>query len=430
MTREIRRRDFLRRTAMQAVPAGWAGLAALDGSWSGTTFAGEREKLPVAGITTVYRNNSHADVILGKILEGYDQQGGRGPALRLASLYVDQLPKNDLSRELARKYDVPLFDSIEDAVTVGGNGVPVAGVLSIGEHGDYPYTEKTHQHKYPRRRFFDAIAATFRKHGKVVPVFSDKHLAWNFADARHMYRTARQMKIPFMAGSSIPVAWRRPEYALPKGSEVETAIGIGYGGLESYGFHALEGLQCMLERRQGGETGVASVQAVQGEGIWNAEKQGRWSRELLLAALAAQPGFRRDGWESRLGENAAFYLIRYRDGLKATLAMANGVAREFGFAARLKGHAKPALCRYVLQDGKPYGHFGHLLRGIEHMVHTGRGAYPVERTLLTTGILDRAMHSLAENQKTYDTPELAISYKPADWPFATGDVGTPPKAGG
>ena len=97
----------------------------------------ERPALPVAGVATVYRHNSHADVILGKILEGYNQKGGPGPALKLVSLYVDQFPEGDLSRDLCKKYDVPIFPTIEEAVTVGGNGIPVAGVLSIGEHGDW-----------------------------------------------------------------------------------------------------------------------------------------------------------------------------------------------------------------------------------------------------------------------------------------------------
>ena len=421
MSDQIKRREFLQQSA------GWAGAAALGAAFTDPVAASGREKLPVAGIATVYHRNSHADVILGKILEGYDQQGGHGPGLKLVSLYVDQVPQGDLSRKLAKKYNVPIFDSIEGAVTVGGNGIPVAGVLSIGEHGNYPYDANTHQHKYPRRRFFDAITAAFRKHGKVVPVFNDKHLAWNFRDARHMYDTARRMKIPFMAGSSIPVAWRQPGLTLPMNCEIESTVGIGYGGMESYGFHALEGLQCMLERRKGGETGVASVQAVKGDGIWQAEKDGWWSRDLMETALAAsQPGFKRDGWESRLRKDSAFYLIQYRDGLQATLAMANGVSGNFGFAAKLKGEAKPAACRHALEDKRPYGHFAHLVKGIEQMVHTGKPAYPVERTLLTTGILDRAMHSLADGQKTYNTPELAIAYKAVDWPFATGTVGTPP----
>src|SRR5581483_2394122 len=108
-------------------------------------------------------------------------------------------------------------------------------------------------------------------------------------DARHMYDTARELKLPFLAGSSLPVAWRVPPLDLPRGAALAEALVLGYGGLESYGFHALETLQCMVERRQGGEGGVASVQAVRGEEIGRAGKAGRWSRDLLEPAAAAAP---------------------------------------------------------------------------------------------------------------------------------------------
>jgi len=381
----------------------------------------QREKLPVAAIVTEYRKNSHADVIVTKLLEGWNHDGGEGPALKLAGLYTDQAPKNDLSRELARKHGFPIFDSIEEAITLGTGNVQVAGVLSIGEHGNYPFTPDTNQHMYPRRRFFDQIAAALKKGGKIVPVFSDKHLAYNWEDAQHMYETARELKIPFLAGSSVPVAWRVPSLTLPQGCELTEAIATGSGGLESYGFHALEALQCMVERRRGGETGVAAVKAVQGEAIAAAEKDVRWSRELLMAAAAAgaDPASL-PGEQTDLGKSAVFYLIEYRDGLKAAVAMRTSVAKEFSFACRLKDDSKVAATTMRLDEESPYTHFSHLLRAIEHTVHVGKPAYPVERTLLTTGILDALMHSLADGGKRIETPHLAIRYTAVDWPFAEG----------
>ena len=394
------------------------GLNPLLFAAAGTT----RPKLPVAAIVTEYRENSHADVIIGKILEGYEQDGGPGPDLTVASMYTDQVPKNDMSRDLAKKHGFPIFETIEEAITLGQDQVAVSGVLNIGEHGSYPETPDTGQQMYPRRRFFDEVVQTFQRYGKVVPIFNDKHLSHSWEDAKHMYDTAKEMAIPFMAGSSLPVAWRVPPVTLPMNCEIEHALGYGYGPKEAYGFHALETLQCMVERRKGGETGVVSVQAVQGEGIWQAEKEGRWSREVFFSAVNPQTHAPIDELEKHIAEDSALYLIEYRDGLKAAIAMTDSVTRKFAFAAKLKGQAKPAACTIRLQDGKPFRHFGYLDHAIEHMIHTGHPAYPVERTLLTTGVLDAAMHSLAEDNRRVPTPNLDVRYRAVDWPYPPGDA--------
>lgn len=390
----------------------------------GSAFAAAppSKRLPVAAVVTEYRTNTHADVIVGKVLEGFGQDGGAGPALRLASLYTDQVPKGDLSRDLARKHGFRVARTIEEAVTLGGDSVAVAGVLCIGEHGNYPYTKDTRQHMYPRRRFFDEVVAAFRKHRRVVPVFNDKHLAYAWRDAKHMADTARALKVPFLAGSSLPVAWRVPALSLPEGCVLTGALALGYGGLESYGFHALEGLQCMVERRKGGETGVESVQAVTGDGIAAALKERRWSRDLLDAAVAVTPppGKARP---KEMSKAATFFLLKYRDGLEAAVAMGTGFAHEFAFAGQVRGEKRPRATWFRLQEDRPFGHFAHLLKAIEHTVHTGRPAYPVERTLLTTGVLDAIMRSAAEGHRLVKTPELAVRYTPSDWGFARGVPG-------
>lgn len=405
-----------RRELLKSAAQG-AALLATSGQ-IGWSWNSPKKKLPIAAVVTEYRNNSHADVIVGKVLEGYDQRGGQGPDLELVSLYTDQVPEEDLSRSLARKHGFRITPTIEEAITLGTGKVQVAGVLSIGEHGDYPLTEETSQKMYPRRRFFDEITAAFRKAGSVVPVFNDKHLSYKFADAQHMYDTARKMEIPLMAGSSIPVAWRRPSLSLPLGCEIEEALAIGYSSAEAYGFHAIEGLMCMIERRQGGETGVKRVQAVCGDEIWKAERAGRWSRELFQAALDTMPPKDCGDLDRDLREQAPFYLFEHQDGLKSCVAMANGVSKHFGFAAKLKGRDKPVATWYELELDKPFGHFAHLLRALERMFQTGKPAYPVERTLLATGMLDEVMHSLAAEGRSAKTPHLQIAYQPADWTYA------------
>ncbi|MBQ16294.1 MAG: hypothetical protein CMJ65_04125 [Planctomycetaceae bacterium] len=416
MTR-ITRREFLE-GAVLATAAGFTGIE--NGGRPSVEAAVAREKLPIAAVVTEYRNNSHADVIVGKVLEGWRQDGKAGPDLRLVSLYTDQVPKSDMSRGLAKKHGFPIVDSIEQSIVGPAGKDKIHGVLSIGEHGNYPYTKTTRQHMYPRRRFFDAIVAAMQKQGEIVPVFSDKHLSYRFSDALHMYNTARKLKIPFMAGSSLPVCWRYPALMLEQGVEIEEALAVGYGGLESYGFHALETLQCMNERRQGGEAGVGAVRAVQGKEIWKTEAAGKWSVELLEAAFNVLPPKQRPQRAIRegLAAQAAVYLLEHRDGFRSSVVMANGLTNQFAFAAKIKGRKEPVATWFRLEEGKPFGHFEHLLRGIEHMFHSGRPAYPVERTLLTTGVLDRVMHSVAQGGKRLATPELAIAYRPTEWGFA------------
>lgn len=423
MLHRLTRRDFL------GTSIGSVGLALGPGSLASALAADvkPREKLPIAAVVTVYGPNTHADVIVGKVLEGWAQDGGPGPDLKLVALYADQLDKNDLSVPLAKKHGFRLAKSIREALTLGTDSLAVAGVLSIGEHGNYPDIPETQQTMYPRRRFFDEIVATFKSCGQVVPVFNDKHLSYAWSDARYMVDTARRMNFPFMAGSSVPVMWRDPSATIPIGTEITEVISLGCGGLEVHGFHTLEALQCLAERRQGGETGVRSVQALRGDAIAQAEQAGRWSKSLFEATVAASPlpyagrGIR----PKEQARDAVFYLIEYLDGMRATIGMNTGWTHEWTCGVSIKEQEKPFAVTFLAQEGRPFGHFAHLLRAIEHMLHSGHPAYPIDRTLLTTGILDAALHSLADNQKPLETPHLAIAYTPVEWPFPKGTAPPP-----
>jgi hypothetical protein len=389
------------------------------------------EPKKVAAVVTEYRLHSHADVIVGKILEGFNHDGGAGPNLKLAALYVDQFPDGDLSRGLAKKHDFPIYDNIADTLTLGGKELAVEGVLCVGEHGKYPDNDKG-QKLYPRRRFFEAVTDVFTRSKKAVPVFSDKHLAATWADAKWMYDKARELFVPLMAGSSIPLTWRKPPLKLDKNCDLTDAVQIGYGPFEGYGFHALEGLQCLVERRKGGETGVKAVTCLQGEEMWKALDAGKWSKELLDAALERVPAHAK-GDIRELTANAAdagLFLIEYRDGFHAAVFLPNGWVHEgdggaFCFAGKLKDKDQPVSTHFYLQQPDPFGHFAHLVKAIDSMIQTGHAPYPVERTLLTTGVLDAIMTSKADKHRRVETPHLEIKYQPVDYPFATDEV---PKA--
>jgi hypothetical protein len=378
-------------------------------------------KKRVAGLVSQYFAGSHADVIVGKVLEGYRHDGGKGPDLELAGLYVDQFPANDLSRDLSRKHGFPIFATIEEAVTLGRRAVAVDGVLLICEHGDYP-TNARGQKLYRRRQWFEQVTQVFAKHDKVAPVFNDKHLGVTWQDATWMVDKARAMGIPLLAGSSLPLSYRTPEFDPPPGTAFDAALGIGYSGLDIYGIHALEVYQAIVERRRGAEAGVEWAQCLQGKAMWDALDRGDWSRELLEAGLAAVPHAGAAGGDFRgrpelQHDEAALFRFRYRDGFHGAVAMLQGVARANGFAARLRGSARP-VATHVEERPRPYPHFIYLVKAIEALMHTWHAPYPAERTLLTTGLHDALLSSRAQGQARLATPYLAVRYQPRAYPHA------------
>ncbi len=364
--------------------------------------------LTVAACVTSYWTPAHADVIVTKLLKGYDLYGERTtPRIRVASLYMDQTPENDIGHALAQEHGVPVFESIPEAIGVGKPGVNVDGVILIGEHGEYGFNELG-QEIYPRRRFFEAAFGTMHGAGKFVPVFNDKHLAYDFADADWIVKTAKRFGIPMVAGSTLPLAWRDPALQWPLGVEgVSEAMLVAYGPIERYGYHALEAMQCMVERRAGGETGVKSIQLLEGDAVWEAGREGRWSQDLFDAALATVPGT--DGVDAeRETPHPIAFLVEYNDGLRGTVILLNEVIVRFGFAAR-RGNEIDA-CLFYLQDEEPHGHFTFLIRQIESMIMTGKSSSPIERILLTTGMTDYAMRSRHLGHVKLDTPMLDVTY--------------------
>lgn len=394
-----------------------AGLTPAVTRGDGAKQPAVKKPLRVAAIVTVFRKNAHAEMIAGRLMEG-DNLDGRLPRrnLKLVSLFVDQFPKSDLSRDLTKKHGVRLCKTIEDSLTLGTGKLAVDGVLIVAEHGEYANDPKTGQKDHPKRRFFEAVFQVFEKSGRVVPVFTDKHLSHNWKDANWIFTTAAKMKVPLMAGSSVPSFRREPPLDVDRKRKLDAIVAIGYGGLESYGFHALEMLQSLAERRPGGETGIVYVQCLTGDAVWKAFQK-RVDPQLVHAALNASKKRRRaDKPLQESVKNPTLFSIAYADGLKASVLMLNGTATEFSAAWRYKSDAKTHATLFALQDERPYSHFTVLLQGIERMIQTGRPTWPAERTLLTTGILHEAMLSKSKNGELRKTPHLKIKYTSRwDW---------------
>jgi hypothetical protein len=366
----------------------------------------------VAAICTIYYPKSHADVIVTKFLEGASTDEGfyRFDGVEIVSLYIDHVLETDVGVGRAGKHGVPIYPSIRRALHAGSNELNVDAVLLVGEHGDYPWNEKG-RHMYPRRYFFEQIAGVFSESGRSVPVFSDKHLAYDFVDAKWMWDRATELDIPLMAGSSLPLSWRRPWLEYDKGVQLDEVLALSYGSIEAYGYHALETLQCMAERRAGGETGVTSVQCLEGDDVWRARDRGEWSQDLAAAVLSVSEHTRGDDPEE-CGKPAVF-LLRYADGLRAAVLHLEGYVQEFAYAAR-RGDGTLDAVEFYLQNEGPFAHFGYLCRNIERFFNSGVAPYPPARTLLTTGAIDAAMISRHEGHRVVDTPYLDIGYESYD----------------
>lgn len=406
------RRKFLKATTGAAV-------LAMAGPTSRATSVAKRPR--VATLVTEFTYRSHAHVILENFLERYYFNGELiDGGVDVASLYVDQFPAGrDMARDVAKRYGIPIYPTIAEALQLGGKSLTVDGVLSIAEHGDYPVNERF-QVMYPRKRFFDETVAVFRRSRRVVPFFNDKHLSYRWDWSAEMMRTVREMKIPFMAGGSVPLAERRPAMEVPADARIEEAVSIHGGPLEQYDYHGIEVVQSIVESRRGGETGVKRVQFLQGEAVWDAFAQGRRSLGLAEAALAAETGDASAGslrtFVERSGDPPHAILIDYTDGLRGTILRVGTDHTRWNFACRIAGRAEPLATRFHVGPWRNRCLFKALAHAVQSFVIRGRSPYPVERTYLTTGVLCAAMDSHFERDRAVETPHLAdLAYQPTDW---------------
>ena len=296
-------------------------------------------------------------------------------------------------------------------------------MLIIGEHGEYTDNEKG-QKLYPRYEFFKECVEVFETDGRTVPVYNDKHLSYSFDKAKEMVDDGHRLDFPILAGSSLPVTYRLPDVELPLDSKIEEALMVGCGGSDPMDYHALEAMQCMIERRAGGETGVKSVQMIEGDAVWKAGEECRYSLELLESALSRsdspcgktdEDGRTQDllgnGELPGLVEKPAAYFIEHNDGLKTTLLMLNGAIRDFTFACKLEGEPNPVSTQFFLTPVPNVTYSACLVAKIWEMIETGKAPFPAERTLIVSGALESCLTSKVEDHKLLETPHLNVEYQ-------------------
>ena len=425
--------NMFRREFLAASAAGLASTPLLAGRGIG------RRRPRVAAIYTVFTYRSHAHVLLENFLQPYLFNGQlTDPGVDLVSFYRDQSPDGDMTDDVSKHYGIPVYKSIREALCLGGDKLAVDAVLSIGEHGSYPKTDLG-QTMYPRKRFFDEILQVMKDSNRFVPVFHDKHLSYRWDWASEMAGACREHGIPLLAGSSVPLAERRPPIKFPRGAVVEEAVSIHGGPVESYDFHALEVLQSIVEARRGGETGIKQVRFFDAEAVRQNASKKNWSEQLVAAAMKAQLGYVPADLGAIKGEDEIephAIQLTYNDGLKATVLRVGEDSTRWNFACRLKEQREPLATSFHVGPWENRNLFKALSHSIQHHFRSGKPPYPVERTLLVSGTLAAAMQAMHQDSPVLETPHLAIRYRPsnftamremgASWKIITDETPQPP----
>jgi hypothetical protein len=380
----------------------------------------------IAFLGTVVRQHSHAQHFLDRLTQGYTWGGKwQAPRTQVAGVYIDQFPeKDDLGRQRIERHGLRQFPSVAEALTLGGEKLAVDGVVIIGEHGDYPRNEMR-QTLYPRYRWFKEVVKVFEDSGRAVPVFNDKHLSTSWDECAEMVADSRRLEFPFLAGSSLPVTWRLPATEMPLDADLAESVCVAYGGVDSYDFHALETAQCMSERRKGGEVGIASVHAVRGKKMWEmlAQENRAITRKLVIAALTRSHNLPVEGgyptdpvtfeWARRALADSLAYFIEHRDGFRTTILL-SGI-RDFNYAGYRRDTGEIVSCQMYLpmpgHGSTTADFFNPLTRHIEETILKRTTPYPVERTLLTSGMVIGGVKSLHAGETPVATPEMQVAYK-------------------
>ncbi len=413
----ISRRGFL--AASTASAAGMTGLCN-----SASMAAADRDRpRKVAFLGTEVRRHSHAQHFLDRLTDGY-AWGGKWvrPRVEVASVYIDQFPDGDLAKHRIKKHGLKQFTTIEDALTLGGKSLAVDGVVIIAEHGNYPQNEKG-QKRYPRYDWFKQVVKIFER-GDAVPVFNDKHLSTKWDECAEMVADSRRLGFEFLAGSSLPVTVRFPSIDMPYDADLKESVCVAYGGVDSYDIHALETAQCMSERRRGGEVGVKSVHAMRGKKVWERLDADDCvaTRKLVASALTRSHNLPVEGgfpsgpvtyeWAKRTFPNPTAYFVEHLDGFRTTMLLTQ--IRDFNYAGYLAS-GEIVSCQMYLpmptHGSTTADFFNPLSRHIEDLVLNDKANYPVERTLLCSGIVIAGVNSLHQGEKEIETPHLKVAYK-------------------
>jgi len=285
-------------------------------------------------------------------------------------------------------------------------------VVIVGEHGNYPTDLKGHW-LLPRWWMYQEVVRVFEQSKRSVPVFNDKHLSYNWDDAKWMFDKSRELKFPLTGGSSIPTYFRNPEIDLAADTPIRNSIVLGGASDEGAIFHSVDVLQAFGERRRGGETGVRSVQSIRGPETWAWVERTPWADKLLDGAARRIELDARTVLQSAEGRAC---IVDYNDGTKAAVISGRGV--DWTYAGDIEGQKDPTIVSMLGWPG-PFSQY-HAANGQPHwiteMMVTRKEPFNAERLLLSTGIVNHYMDSNWENGRyaavgrRIETPFMDMKY--------------------
>ncbi|MDP3467354.1 MAG: hypothetical protein Q8S11_03405 [Daejeonella sp.] len=394
---------------------GMAGLTALTGL-SNTTFGKTAQARPRIAVLASYwaYTRSHADWIVNKLIDGYWWDGAYTPSrVDVVSIYMHQHDESLLGQKVAKAKGIPVFKTVAEALTLGGKELAVDGVVIVAEHGEYATDLRGHW-LLPRWWIYQQVVRVFEQSKRSVPVFNDKHLSYNWDEAKWMFDKSRELNFPLTGGSSIPVYYRKPEIEIDIDTPIKNSIVIGGAGDEGGIFHAIDVLQCFVERRKGGESGVKSIQSIRGPEAWKWVEQNPWAGKLL-DAVAKRFEFKSGFFQESPQTNIC--VIDYNDGTKAAVIGGRGVG--WTYAGEIAGKNDPTIISMLGWAG-PYDQY-HASNAQPHwiteMMVTKKEPFNAERLLLSTGITNFYMESNWEGSKyspvgrRLETTALNIKYR-------------------
>ena len=297
------------------------------------------------------------------------------------------------------------------------------GVVIVGEHGNYPTDLKGHW-LLPRWWIYQQVIRVFEQSKRSVPVFNDKHLSYNWDDAKWMFDKSRELNFPLTGGSSIPTYFRKPEIELAIDTPIKNSIVVGDAADEGAIFHCVDVLQSFVDRRKGGETGVKSVQSIRGPETWKWVERNPWAGNLLEAVrknFDLKPGHFQEGRQPNV------CIVEYNDGTNAAVISGTGVG--WTYAGEIEGQKDPTIISMLGWPG-PVSQY-HAANAYEHwiteMMLTRKEPFNAERLLLSTGIVNHYMDSNWENGRysavgrRIETPFMNMTYHSTHGPlFETG----------